>query len=600
VRLGGVRITAALLGGTCFALWCAPSAQADDPRFGSRTAPARHVRVSGEFGDRLQRTATYLVGLSQDDLLAPFRRRTDPPGSGRLLADWIAFLSDYAASRGDAALERRVGETVASVLSLQWSDGFIGPESPEAWDGVAAADLATALLIVAENTNDRKVGAAAVRLARSLGGRFPPQRAAPEQAVVGRGVLEALCRAAAYAPEDRELHRTADDIVARDPTHLLEFLTERGRLGYAAPVPAEADQSANVTAYLNGLLARHALGGGASLAPLEDAWTDIDRRHAYVTGGLPALFNWRQGAGPDVPDDAAASAEWLRFNLGLRRATGNVRYVEAAERVLFNHLRFAQRADGRFASAGDLCGQSGAPDERATGRAARALFDAVRSVCSISGRDVGVHLYVPSRVELTTDSGATLTLTQETVFPADGPVRLSVAMSRPEDLTVCLRVPGWSTTHTVLVNGAPAETTVRQGYARIARRWQTGDTIDLRLGMEFRLDRRAGLTERGQVAAGYGPLVLAIDGQFNGGLRRPFQFVAPAGQERDLFGLVPPATVGKPAGAWPISVAVAGRARSADREVIVYLTPFAACTRGPEAWWRVWFTIAEPAPAPPL
>src|SRR5262249_12426584 len=116
--------------------------------------------------------------------------------------------------------------------------------------------------------------------------------------------------------------------------------------------------------------------------------------------------------------------------------------------------------------------------------------------------DVYVNLFIGS--DATVDvAGTPVRIAQQTNYPWDGRVTLTIASERPVDATIALRIPGWSTgatmpsdlyrfatadasKATLLVNGKPSTLAADKGYARIKRRWQRGDTVQLELPMPIR------------------------------------------------------------------------------------------------------------------
>ncbi|AOH83567.1 glycosyl hydrolase [Sphingomonas panacis] len=116
-----------------------------------------------------------------------------------------------------------------------------------------------------------------------------------------------------------------------------------------------------------------------------------------------------------------------------------------------------------------------------------------------------VNLFVPSSVAWK-EKGAVLT--QTTTFPDTPTTTLRWALKRPTEVTLKLRHPGWSRTATVLVNGTEAvRSTVPGSYIDLARTWNDGDRVELRLVMEPAVESAPAAPDI--VAFTYGPLVLA-------------------------------------------------------------------------------------------
>ncbi len=136
----------------------------------------------------------------------------------------------------------------------------------------------------------------------------------------------------------------------------------------------------------------------------------------------------------------------------------------------------------------------------------------------VNESEVMVHLYVQSTSSLSV-AGQKVAFRQETRYPWEGLVRLHLEMEQPAEFALNLRIPGWCRQARLDVNGEelPIEQYVRKGYARIARRWQSGDTITLDLPMPVeRVYAHPDLVEdNGRVALQRGPLVYCLEGADN-------------------------------------------------------------------------------------
>ena len=125
-------------------------------------------------------------------------------------------------------------------------------------------------------------------------------------------------------------------------------------------------------------------------------------------------------------------------------------------------------------------------------------------------------------------------ITQQTQYPWDGDVRLTVELQTPREFAINLRIPGWATdspvpsnlysyvgdSHTddqpvtIHVNDELADDVpVQLGYARLDRMWSSGDVIELQLPMPIILVRSHEKVEanRGRVAIQRGPILYCIE-----------------------------------------------------------------------------------------
>jgi DUF1680 family protein len=94
---------------------------------------------------------------------------------------------------------------------------------------------------------------------------------------------------------------------------------------------------------------------------------------------------------------------------------------------------------------------------------------------------------------------------------------------RPEtaaEFTVALRIPGWCRGARARLGGRSIRLgpTVRKGYARIRRRWNPGDTVELTLPMPVeRVEANPAVAaDAGRVALQRGPIVYCLEEVDNG------------------------------------------------------------------------------------
>ena len=99
-------------------------------------------------------------------------------------------------------------------------------------------------------------------------------------------------------------------------------------------------------------------------------------------------------------------------------------------------------------------------------------------------------------------------LRQETRFPETGTSRLVFTCQEPLELTLNLRHPYWATAGIeIAVNGRKQPIESRpSSFVALTRRWQSGDTVEIRMPMGLRTEGFRDNPSR--VAVLYGPLVL--------------------------------------------------------------------------------------------
>ena len=151
-------------------------------------------------------------------------------------------------------------------------------------------------------------------------------------------------------------------------------------------------------------------------------------------------------------------------------------------------------------------------------------------VYAARGSTVYVNLFVTSRGQVEVD-GVRIDLIQETDYPWDRDIRITVRPERPVRMRLMLRLPGWSCgqimggslyrfeepsneTPSLRLNGAGVAAPAL-GYAEIEREWVDGDRVEASLPMPVRkviADERVEDC-RGKAALMRGPIVYCVEGR---------------------------------------------------------------------------------------
>jgi DUF1680 family protein len=127
--------------------------------------------------------------------------------------------------------------------------------------------------------------------------------------------------------------------------------------------------------------------------------------------------------------------------------------------------------------------------------------------------------------------GPPVIITQETSYPWEGAVKLTVSPEKPGQFELAVRIPGWAGDDamptdlyrfldangerpSLKVNGEPAALDIKDGYARLRRSWKNGDTAELALPMPVRrvIAHDSVATDSGRVALQRGPVIFAVEG----------------------------------------------------------------------------------------
>jgi DUF1680 family protein len=116
------------------------------------------------------------------------------------------------------------------------------------------------------------------------------------------------------------------------------------------------------------------------------------------------------------------------------------------------------------------------------------------------------------------EDGTKLRLAQDTQYPWDGKIDITLNPEQPCSFDLNVRIPEWCRGAAVQVNGQPVDGHPTPGtYCRINREWRKGDVVTLQLPMSVvavTADPRARFFED-KVALCRGPLVYCIESTDN-------------------------------------------------------------------------------------
>ena len=135
-------------------------------------------------------------------------------------------------------------------------------------------------------------------------------------------------------------------------------------------------------------------------------------------------------------------------------------------------------------------------------------------VYSQSDQDIYVHLYIQGTGTASVGN-RDVVLRQETDYPWDGNVRISVDPQSAATFGLNLRIPGWSRSAKLSVNGQEVEVEpiTDMGYACVRREWKAGDVVELQFPMPVeRIHAHPAVKEdTGLVALQRGPIVYCLE-----------------------------------------------------------------------------------------
>ena len=290
-------------------------------------------------------------------------------------------------------------------------------------------------------------------------------------------------------------------------------------------------------------------GEQAYVDALDRIWGDVVGRKLYLTGGIGATASGEAfGLAFELPNMsaynetcAAIGNDFWNHRLFLLHA--DARYVDVMERTLYNGLISGVSLDGKsFFYPNPL--ESAGQHQRSPwfgvaccpGNMTRFLASVPGYVYAQQGNALYVNLFVASTAEVKMDGGRTLKVVQQTRYPWDGAVKITLGPDGGGPVALNVRIPGWArgeavpsdlyrfadAAHepvTLKVNGRAVPLVVEKGYARLERQWRAGDTVELALPMPVRrvVAHPSVEADQGRVALQRGPIVFAAEWPDNPG-----------------------------------------------------------------------------------
>ncbi len=119
---------------------------------------------------------------------------------------------------------------------------------------------------------------------------------------------------------------------------------------------------------------------------------------------------------------------------------------------------------------------------------------------------VATIIYAPSEVHLKVADGKNIKIEEKTNYPFDNKISFVVHGEQALDFPFYLRIPGWCSEATVLINGNVYNNYKGNQIVKISREWENKDVLELQLPMHIEITRWF----ENSVAVQRGPLVYAL------------------------------------------------------------------------------------------
>jgi uncharacterized protein len=525
------------------------------PRWARATSPREKLfqfrysditLTGGPLKSQFDRVHAAYLSLNEDNLLKELRTRAGLAAPGEFMGGWydrdgfapghclgqyISGLARFAGATGDAATQAKSKRLVEGFAATVAPDGYCYFNQKASTnfpaytydkyligllDAYEFAGITSALEVLDRVTT----GALQYLPPRAMDRNIEPLKQAPDDE--SYTLAENLFYAHDVTGNDKYLELAKRFLLARtyfEPLARGENVLP-GRHAYS-----------HCNALSSAARAYQVLGDPKYFEAIKNAWEMIAKTQQFASGGwgpnetfvepnkgLLGKSLTETHAHFETPCGAYAHFKLARY---LLRFTGEARYGDGLERVLYNTILGALDPDGegRFFYYSDYHASTqkryfGDKWPCCSGTLPQAVADYLISSYFWGDDAIYVNLFVPSKVRWKVRE-APVNLVQSTSYPESDSSELRLELSAPAEFTVYVRIPGWLRSAAQLaVNDNATSTPAEPGtFAALRRRWQNNDTIQVKLPFSFRseaIDQQHPET----VALMWGPLMLvALDPQ---------------------------------------------------------------------------------------
>ncbi|WP_209435033.1 aceric acid hydrolase [Pedobacter ginsenosidimutans] len=294
-------------------------------------------------------------------------------------------------------------------------------------------------------------------------------------------------------------------------------------------------------------------GKDSLLNTLNLMWDDVNQHKMYITGGCGSLYD---GTSPDgtsynpadvqkihqafgrdfqlpnftAHNETCANIGNVLWNWRMLQITGDAKYADVMELALHNSVLSGISLDGKnFLYTNPLAQSDDLPFKQRWSKD-RVPYIALSNCCppnvvrtiaevsdyaySTSDKGLWFNLYGGNNLNTTLTNGQKISLSQETNYPWDGKIKISIKEIGNKAYSLFLRIPSWTHDAQITINGKTENVKAISGtYAEISRVWKKGDVIELNLPMDATLIEANPLVEenRNQVAVKRGPIVYCLE-----------------------------------------------------------------------------------------
>ncbi|TFG26351.1 MAG: glycoside hydrolase family 127 protein [Promethearchaeota archaeon] len=278
------------------------------------------------------------------------------------------------------------------------------------------------------------------------------------------------------------------------------------------------------------------------LQAVDKIWDNVVSKKLSITGGVGAkTLGESFGKNYKLPNlkvynETCASIGNVFWNHRLFLLHGDAKYIDVLERILYNGLISGISFDGKtffypnpLASKGYNSRSPWFEVPCCPTNIARFLSSIPNYIYAQHHKLIYVNLFVSSTASILMNQKS-IKISQETEYPWNGNVTITINLEGSEEFSIAIRIPGWTqnrpvpsdlyqyvkemnTVVSIKVNDEPININQQKGYVHINRIWSDGDKIEIDMPMPIRrvIAHENVKNNNGRVALERGPLVYCLE-----------------------------------------------------------------------------------------
>ena len=501
------------------------------------------VQIKGYLGDKMNLVITRRIKTQDvDHLIEPFRHRNETRlWQSEFWGKWILSAISAYNYNHDPELLGIIKQAISGLIETQTADGYIGNYSKEAalqqWDIWGRKYTLLGLLAYYDLTNDKSILNSAKRLADHLLTQVGPGKTSIVKTGNYRGmpsssILEPIVFLYRRTGEKRYLdfaQHIVDQWETSDGPKLISAALEEIPVSERFAHPDEwwsydnGQKAYEMMSCYEGLLELYRTTGTPQyIESVEKAVRNIIESEINIAGSGSAFECWYNGSKYQTEPtyhtmETCVTMTWMKLCNNLLRLTGKSMYADEIEKSMYNALMASVKFDGsEIAKYSPLGGIRHAGEEQCgmhinccNANGPRAFMMLPGTAIMGATNEIYINIYGNIESVIPVNPKNKILIRQNSEYPESELIEISVDPEKAEEFAIACRVPAWSESTTISVNGESIQQVKAGTYRKISRTWNKGDKITIKMDLRGRKVKNGGYQ-----AILRGPLVLARDTRF--------------------------------------------------------------------------------------